>query len=906
MSWLDSLTRRRRMRRDLAEEIDSHIAERIADLVESGVPEPEARNRACREFGNATRMAEEGRAVWTWTWLEQLTQDLRYSLRTLRRAPAFTAVAILSLAFGIGGNTAVFSLLDGVMLKNLPVPDPEQLRILTWPRDKGVPMDNHSGYTIAHPVTGQLVSGSFSYPAYLAFRDHAPEFAGLVAFAARQFTVTANSLTDYGSGEYVTGNYFPVIGARPLIGRTIAPADDAVSQPLVAVLTYRYWSRRFQLDPAVLGTQIVINRRPATVIGIMPPSFQGLGAGHERDFFVPMAQLDAEASPYWSRTRPDTWWVQVFGRLRPGASESAAAAALTGLLGQSIDTYAAGEPGVKKPRVLLSPGARGVGASRGNFATPFYILGGTVCLVLLIACMNLANLLLARAAARQREIAIRLSIGASRWRLIRQLFTESVLLSALGGLAGLLISSPLAQFLLRNQGAGESLAFDVRIDARTLAFTFGVSLLAGVAFGIAPAWRATRFGSAGALKAAGTSVTHSRARLRFQWLLISAQVAFSLILLVTAGLFARTLAGLASVDLGFQTRNILTFRTDASRGGYKASALANIYDRMRASLEAIPGVESVALSQEGLITNSESDGVVYFPDHPQQSPQPHTFEMDCSDSFLSTVRIPILRGRDLAHSDGAGAPKVAVINESFRRQYFPNEDPLGKIFYRSALPLRPDAKPVEIVGVARNAHYYSVRESPAPTIYLDYRQNSKYLSSVVFAIRSPLPQASLAPSVRRKTAAIDPTIPIVDVRSEEEQIRTSLGSERLFASLVTMFGLLATLLAAIGLYGVLAYAVSRRTAEIGIRIALGASRSNVLWQMIRGSLLTVLVGLAAGIPAALALTRITRSLLFGVQPGDLATLVAACAILLAVSAAAAWIPARRAARFQPTQALRYE
>jgi predicted permease len=577
------------------------------------------------------------------------------------------------------------------------------------------------------------------------------------------------------------------------------------------------------------------------------------------------------------------------------------------LLGQSIDSYAAGEAGIRKPRVLLSPGARGVGASRANFATPFYILGGTVCLVLLIACMNLANLLLARAAARQREIAIRLSIGAGRWRLVRQLFTESVLLSVLGGLAGLLISSPLTQFLLRNQGV-ESLAFDVRTDARTLAFTFGVSLLAGVAFGIAPAWRATRFGSGGALKASGTSVTHSRTRLRFHWLLISAQVAFSLILLVTAGLFARTLAGLASVDLGFQTRNILTFRTDASRGGYKDTALAGLYHRLRLALEAIPGVESVALSQEGLITDTESDGAIYFPARPQQSPRPHTLVMDCSDSFLSAVRIPILRGRDLSRADGPDAPLVAVINESFRQQYFANQDPIGKIFYQGVPPFKREPKPIEIVGVARDAHYYSVREAPAPTIYIDYRQNSKYLGSVVFAIRSPLPQASLGTAIRRAAAAIDPTIPIVDVHTEEEQIRRTLGSEQLFASLVTMFGLLATLLAAIGLYGVLAYAVSRRTSEIGIRIALGASRSNVLWQMIRGSLLTVLVGLAAGIPAALALTRITRSLLFGVQPDDLATLLVSCAILLAVSAAAAaaWIPARRAARIQPTQALRYE
>jgi predicted permease len=327
---------------------------------------------------------------------------------------------------------------------------------------------------------------------------------------------------------------------------------------------------------------------------------------------------------------------------------------------------------------------------------------------------------------------------------------------------------------------------------------------------------------------------------------------------------------------------------------------------LRASLEAAPGVESVALSEEGLITNSESDGTISFPDHPKLTPHPHTFVFVCSDSFLSAVRIPILRGRDLSHADGPNAPQVAVINESFRRQYFPDEDPIGKIFYHGSPPYKPEQKPIEIVGVARDAHYYSVRETPAPTIYVDYRQDSKYLGQVVFAIRSALPTGALAATVRRSAAAIDPTIPIVNMLTQEEQIRLTLNSERLFASLVSMFGLLAALLAAIGLYGVLAYSVSRRTAEIGIRIALGASRGNVLWHMVRGSLLTVLAGLAAGVPAALALTKVTSSLLFGVKPDDLLTLVAACLVMLIVSAISAWIPARRATRIQPTQALRYE
>jgi predicted permease len=904
MSWLQNLLRGRAMQRDVADEIESHLEERAAELMESGMPEQQAWQQARREFGNATQLAEQGREVWTWTWLEQLFQDLRYTLRTLRRAPGFTAVAVLSLALGIGGNTAVFSLLDGVLLKNLPVSRPEELRILTWVRNREVPFENHSGYAVTDPRNGQVVSGSFNYAAYEAFRDHLPQFSGVVGFSPAQFTVTAGSVTDYGFGEFVTGNYFTTLGARAAMGRTILPSDDAPAQPPVAVVTYRYWSRRLHGDPAAVGSQILINRRPTTVIGIMPPAFQGLGAGRERDFFVPMSLVDAGDYRWLSRSRTDTWWVQIFGRLRPGVPGDAAAAALTATLGRVIESYAANVPPAGKPPVLLAPGARGVGLSRAKYATPFYVLGGTVCLVLLIACANLANLLLARASARQREIAIRLSIGAGKGRLIRQFFAESLLLSGLGGLAGLLLSRPLAEFLLRYQGT-QPVSFDVRTDARSLIFTAGVSILSGMAFGLAPAWRSTRFALSDSMKAGG-SVTHSSSRLRFQRVLVVAQVAFSVVLLVTAGLFTRTLIGLARVDLGFRPEGLLTFRTNAATSSRKDAAVATVYERIQRDLAALPGVSSVTLSQEGLIQDSESDSIFYIPGRAPSASKVHALVMTGADSFLATMRIPLLRGRDLAPGDTADSAMVAVVNEAFRKEYFPDQDPIGKIFYLGGDAPGPDKRWVEIVGVARNAHYYSVRETPSPTVYWPYLQHSKGIGQVTFTLRTVAPPLSLAGGTRRTVAAIDPAIPVVDLETEEQQIAETLSTERLFAALVSAFGVLAALLAAIGLYGILAYSVSRRIPEIGIRMALGATGGQVRWMILRGSLATVLAGIAVGVPAALFLTRVTRSLLYGVTSNDSVSMVTAALLMLAVSTAAAWLPVRRAVRVEPTSALRYE
>jgi predicted permease len=887
-----------RLNRELAEEMHAHIDEKTSELIEEGVPENEARERARREFGNPTLLTETSREVWSWKWLEQLLQDLRYGIRTLRRAPVFTAISIFSLALGIGANTAVFSLVDAILIKALPVRDPGQLRILTWVRTDEVPVESHSGYTTLDAKTGQNVSGSFSYPAYRSFRKNVSQFSDLVAYASQEFTVTAHGTSEYAYGQFVSDNFFTGLGALPLIGRSILPEDELPGKPRVAVLTYRYWEKSFGLDPAVLGREVLINQRPVIIIGVMPPSFQGLYPGRVLDVFVPMT-LVPEMSDWYSLAKPDNWWVQIFGRLRPGVSEEAAASAVRATLQHEIEDYSHRTDSSAFPPVLLRSGARGVGLLRNSVLTSIYILSGTVGLVLSIACTNLANLLLARAAGRRREIAVRLSIGASRGRLLRQLFTESLLLSSLGGLSGLLLAKPLSQVLLRFAAGSEPVGLNVSLDARTLAFTLVISLATGLLFGIAPAWRATRVDLNPAIKAVLTSRGH------LGRVLVSVQVALSVVLLIGAGLFVRTLVSLSNVDLGFRPERVLTFQTDPSRNGIKEQRLADLYVRMIDKIAAIPGVESVGMSQIGLIQGSESDSTIFIPGSKPISGK-QIYILNVSSSFLGTMRIPLILGRGLSPADGPSSPLAAVVNEKFVSRYFPGEDPIGKSFYFGSKAPNSSSHPMEIVGVVKDAHYTGVRDEVPPTGYFPYSQQLPGLRQMTFAIRTALPPLAVAGAVRRAVAEIDRTIPVADLRTEEDQINSSLSTERLFAGLVSAFGGLAALLAAIGLYGVMAYTVARRTAEIGIRMALGANRANVQWLVLRESLLMVVLGLLAGLPAAFALTRFVKTVLFGVTPADPLSFLVALLLMFAVAAAAAWLPARRAARVDPMIALRYE
>jgi len=891
----------KRKHSDFQAEIQSHLDLESDELAEDGSNPGDAKYQARRVFGNVTGSAERFYESSRWVRFEQFLQDLRYGIRMLRRSPAFTLVAVLSLALGIGANTAVFSLVDAVMLKTLPVRAPEELRILTWVRTGKEPNVSHIGYTVDDSITGQSVSSSFSYPTYRQFRDSVTQFSDLAAYSPSQFTVTAGEASDFANGQFVSGNYFTGLGARALIGRPILPEDDAPGRPAVVVLTYRYWEKRFALDPALVGRTITVNGRPVTVVGVTQPTFRGLyPSGRVTDLFVPMARVIEMRRPWFSLTQPDMWWVQIFGRLRPDVSDQAAAAALKATLGHTIEQFA---KNADVPTVLLRPGARGVGLFRESVSGVFAVLGAVVGLVLLIACTNLANLLVARSAARGREIAVRLSIGAGVGRLVRQLLTESLLLAGGGGLLGLLLARPLLQVMLRFADQAGELGLDPRIDLRTLAFTAGVAVVSGMLFGLLPACRATRVNPAPALKGTGTAGTAGNPRLPLSRLLVALQVGMSLLLLAGAGLFVRTLRQLSAVDLGFRAANVLIFKTDPSRNGYEGRVLADLYARLRQNIAAIPGVESVGMSQYGLMQGVESDASVHAPGFRPADRKGNAQLLRSSASFLSTMRIPLLLGRSLTLADERTSQQVAVVNQTFVDRFFPGVNPVGQTFY---LGEQPGAEALQVIGVAKDAHYTGVRSEVKPTVYLPFTDSLTGLHQMTFVVRTVLPPLAIAGALRRVVDATDHSIPVAEMKTEEQQIAESIATERLFAAVVSAFGGVAALLAAIGLYGVMAYAVARRTVEIGIRLALGARRATVQWMVLRQSLWMVVFGLAIGIPAALVLTRFIQNMLYGIQPTDPASFIVAAILITAVGAAAAWIPARRASRVDPLQALRNE
>ena len=877
---------RKKRERDLERELRAHL--------ELEGEEQGSADRARRALGNVALIQENTREAWGWMWLERLWQDLRYAARILRKSPGFTLVAVFSLALGIGANTALFSVVDAAMLKSLPVRDPGELRQMSWLAADNAeqPFHSYSGSTF-HSSGGPPGGTSFSYPAYELLRDHVPQFSDTIGYAGAQVNVTGRGASEVAIGWFVSGNYFSGLGVRPFAGRLLQPADDAPGAPAVAVLSYQYWAERFALDPKVLGLQIAINRKAATVVGIAAPGFEGLEPGSKTDVFVPMTQVPELAPSWHSLGEPFTWWVQVFARMRPRVANAAAEGAAQAVLTAHVRDYAGpGYIGQRRAplRIRLRAGGRGDGGLLDYAAGRIYVLDAIVGMVLLVACVNLAHLLLARSATRRRELAIRLSVGAGRARLIRQLLTESLLLAGLGGMAGLAVAQGLVDLLGRSVfGSSGVLIPDARVDTRALGFAFLIALLAAVLSGLFPAWRATRVDSGPSLKGASllrNAFAVSRA-------LIAAQVALSLLLLVGAGLFVRTLVQLTEVDLGFSPSHLLVFRTDASHSGYKGDRLAEAYARIREKIEAIPGVVSVGLSRNSLIAGQEfSDDVTLPADSPRPGQKLHVFFMPCSDSFLETMRIPLKLGRGFKDTDG----NVVVVNETFVKNYFlPGTDPIGR-----SIAGNPE---IEIVGVAQDAHYSSVRAAVPPTLYFPYAPDPD-LGGMSYAIRIAVDPATVAPAVRRAVSEVDDSIPVDRLRTMQQQIDLSLGSEHTLAELVSAFGLAAAVLAAIGLYGVMAYAVARRTSEIGIRMALGANGRSVAWLVVRDSVWMIGAGLAVGIPAALALSGFVRGMLYGITPQDPWSILGAVALMATAGVMAAWIPARKASRVDPMTALR--
>ncbi len=801
--------------------------------------------------------------------------DLKFAFRQLLKNPGFTVVAVLTLALGIGANTAIFTMVNAVLLKKLPVKEPDRLVLFrsVAPREFSVGgyVGNSPPYT--DKATGRSSMTSFPFQIFKRMRERAGVMSDIFAFGnlSGGLSVTADGQIDLASGQAVSGNYFAGLGVQPLLGRLLTDEDDKPSASPVAVLSHRYWQQRFSGDAAIIGKQINLNKVAFTVVGVTPAGFEGtMDFGSTQDVTIPIAwEPQVVIKKEYSRMYGEgMWWLRLMGRLKPEATVEQARAQLENAFYQSVVEHRAARQAQARttrgeaikeldpklyPRLFLDPGGQGEMDARRSFAPSLYLLQGVVGLVLLIACANVANLLFSHAASRQKEVALRLALGASRWRLIRQLLTESVLLSALGGALGVLLAIWIKNALLAvsDWGGGGMSGLAQRLDWRVLGFTTGLSLLTGILFGFTPAWRSTKVDLAPTLKDSGRGSNAPSRSLLSRGLVVS-QVALSLVLLVGAGLFVRTLLNLQRVDPGFNVRNLLLFRIRPELLGYKDEKLGRLYQQLAERLEAVPGVQAVSFSDMTLLAQWSSSYGVYLrsaldatPDSEGRiKPSGDAYINNVRENFLEVMQIPLLAGRTLKAQDDAKAPRVAVVNQTFAKKYFPNENPVGKRFAFD--PKKPNA--VEIIGLAKDAKYASQREDIPPTAYLSWRQDLS--SEVTFELRTADDPTAVIASVRQAVREFDAHLPLENIKTQAQQADQNLRMERLFAKLLTLFGGLAQLLASIGLFGVMAYAVSQRTREIGIRMALGAVRRDVLAMIIWQGITLVLLGIALGLVAA--------------------------------------------------------
>jgi predicted permease len=943
MSWISKTVRRLRFlfhRADfeggMDEEMQFHLEMKMREFLATGLSPEEARRAALRSFGNVPLMKEDSREVWGWRWLEDLFQDLRFSIRLLAKAPGFTFVVIMSLALGIGANTAIFSLIDAVMLKMLPIKNPEQLRQVIWAAPSGPPKVRlHSSYSTGFcpdDEPGVDMGCSFSYPTFEQVHDQSQAFSHVFTYTwAGDLNVTVNGQAALAQGELVSGDYFSGLGIKPLLGRAITPADDQPGAPPVAVISYGYWERRFGADPSAVGKSVTMNGVPFMLVGITPPEFFGVQPGNSPLIWVPLrkktelnqarGKLSApkprglgpevvlQAQALSDFTRRDSWWLRIMGRLKPGVSDAQARAELETIFRQSVAVGLSPAPKPQDlPRLEMRPVNRGIETLRWQFSKPLLVLMTVVGLVLLIACANVANLLLARGTARQKELAVRLALGAARQRLVRQLLTESVLLSLAGGAVGLLLAYWGSHLLVTLMSEGwQQINVSVGPGARVLGFTLGVSLLTGILFGLAPALRGTRVDLTPALKEnpGDLAIRPGRVRLGLGKLLVVWQVAVSLLLVIGASLFVRTLVNLETLDVGFNRKNLLLFAIDPTKSGYSGQSLAAFYRDVQDRIEALPGVQSVSMSQHALISESyDSNDISIAGYKPKPQERMDVGVLRVGPKFFETMRIPILLGRSIGLKDTESSPEVAVVSESFARHYFPGQSPVGRRFGFG------DKNPseIEIVGVARNAKYSSLQSDydTGTTVYVASLQKPEALWQMNYEVRTAGHPMNWVSGIRRAVESIDKTVPLSNIKTQTEQIDETIIEQRLFAKLTGFFGLLALGLACVGLYGTMSYAVVRRTNEIGIRMALGAHRGRVLEMVLKESLLLVAVGIALGLPIAFAATRLVKSFLFGLTPTDPATIFGSTLVLAAVAAMAGYLPARRAARVDPLVALRYE
>jgi macrolide transport system ATP-binding/permease protein len=841
--------------------------------------------------------------------------DLRYAVRTLSANRLFAAMAILSLALGIGANTAIYSFMDAILVRTLPVQNPEALVVLRWHSAPGPRPPIVRGITGSNWTDAEMgrVSPNLPYRAYEILSTNNPVLHPVAAFNnAWRLTALIRNQGSAVDGLYVSGAFFSVLGLGPAAGRLIGIEDDREGATPVAVLSHGFAQRRFG-DPArALGEIVSINGVAFTTVGVTPPGFHGVNQGQALDIYLPqrasiLVDRVYAGDPRAKYTDNRRYWCEIIGRLRPGVTQAQAQAALAPIFHQFASNEATNDAErANLPKLLVADASRGLDQLRRRFSKPLFFLMTLVGLILAIACANLANLLLARSAGRRREMAVRLSLGAGRARIIRQLLTESLLLATLGGLAGLLLAHwgirGLAALVLGDSG---SLALGAGLNWRVLAVTMGLAILTGVIFGLAPALQSTRVDLTTALKQ--TRAGESRKRIG-AWLRVSlsqslvvTQIAVSLLLLVAAGLFVRTLSNLNSIEVGFNRERILLFSVNARQAGYNNETMPRFFEDLHARLAAIPGVRSATASSLPLVSNTVNNGGITIPGFTGKDPD--SSFLSVASNFFSTFEIPVLLGRPIDERDVAGAAKVAVVNEIFVKNYFAGQNPLGRRFRVCCGPAAPE---VEIVGVSSNTRYSSLKEDVSPVAYFPYTYDPRSMGSLVFELRTAGDPLALAGAAREVVRQADSRIPVTGMNTQDAVIDSTIGQERTFASLCTAFALLAVAIACVGLYGTMAYSVARRTNELGLRMALGAQRKKLIWMVLREVFVMAAVGLAIGLPIALATTKFVKSFLFDLKPNDPWAIAGAAVVLVLAAVAAGYGPAWRASRIDPWNALRHE
>lgn len=901
MHWWQIRKRNADLERELRADLDLEEEEQR----EGGLSPEDARYAARRAFGNTTLIREQTHEAWGWAVFEHFAQDLRFAFRQLGGSPGFTVTAVLILALGIGAVTAVFSLIDAALLKMLPVQNPERLV-------------QFKAISPAFPV-----NDTFSYPAFKTLSQQSQFFDGVLAFRKLYgLDLEVDRQSGLANGQLVSGSYFSVLGVKAVVGRTILPVDVGVAgQNAVAVIGYDYWRSRFALDPNVVGKKVLVNNAPFTIVGVTEPEFYGLQPGARIDISLPVTTtvlvnpaLAAAGTPADVLTSPFRNWLYVMARLQPGVTKEKAVVGLGPLFAQLnreiADALAAfpGDSPARRQAILalrleLDPASQGLATLREQFSRPLWIVMAVVAMLLLITCINVANLLLARAKAREKEFALRLAIGAAKGRLMRQLVTESILLGVTGGALGLALAYWGSSSLLALMAQGRTtVLLSVHPDRTVLCFALAISLLTALIFGTIPAWRATDVNPSRGLAQGTRGSASTREGHGLGKALVVFQVAISLVLVVGAGLLARSLANLRDFYPGFNRDNVLMFHVDPPIIGVQD--VVPIYEQLIGRLHQLPGVRSVSLSVHEPLTTHVSDSSVRVRDsRARQSDDLTAVNIEpIGPDYFATLETPILEGREFRGSDRDGAPRVAIVNQSTAKHYFGDSNPVGR--FVSIPAYRGDESWLQIVGVVRDIKVHDLREASTMMLYVPMFQAPE--GGATFEVRTAMDPVYAQSAVLDVVKGIDSRLPIESVRTLSEQLDNSLVDERLVASLSSTFGLLALLLTCIGLYGLMAYTVNRRTGEIGVRMALGADRGRITRMVIGESVRLVVFGVAVGIPVAMLASRLIASQLFGLKPGDPVTLVAACALMAMVMITASWIPARRAASVDPMQSLRSE